>query len=294
MEMRQLRYFTLVAQELSFARASKQAYLSQQALSKAIISLENELGVQLFSRSPHGVDLTYHGQLLLKRANRILSEISSIENDFRNPETDANQIIRLAVTSGIENSIPVQDFLRFSELYPQYSISTTVCDDKTIESWLHSDKIEMAITGAQGNSLKLDFIHLFDDNSALIVHKDNPLSRKASIKLQDLKNETFLGCSTEYYAVNRLFLLCNFLDFIPKTSHITQNILYIEKLLSHNQGVFLCPDCTSQYFSNPDIRVLPFEDDPNIFSVNLVFKKDRPLSKGVNLLREFIINLLKS
>ena len=65
MELRQLQYFLMVAQEQSFAKAAKKTYVSQQALSKSVLSLEQELGVPLFERLPHGVELTEYGLTLL-------------------------------------------------------------------------------------------------------------------------------------------------------------------------------------------------------------------------------------
>ena len=76
MELRQLQYFLTVAEEESFIKASKRAYVSQQALSKSIMSLEQELNTTLFIRGPHGVKLTEAGQLLFRRAYNISYYIS--------------------------------------------------------------------------------------------------------------------------------------------------------------------------------------------------------------------------
>jgi DNA-binding transcriptional LysR family regulator len=119
----------------------------------------------------------------------------------------------------------------------------------------------------------VDFIPLFENATILVVHKNNPLCKKTAVRLEDLNNKVFLSGSTEYYAINRLFLICKFLGFTPTIKHITENILFIAKLVAHNQGVFLCPDSSIQYFDHPDIRFLPFEDDPKIFSVYLVTRK---------------------
>jgi DNA-binding transcriptional LysR family regulator len=289
MEFRQLQHFMLVAQELSFAKASKQAYITQQALSKSVIALEKELGVQLFKRHPHGVSLTSYGQVLLRNANQILAQINNMENDIRNVKLKKSNTIRIAITGGVEDSFSIEDFLAFQDLYPQYEVSTVTSNDVTIEKWLYSEQIELALLGARGDSAKLDFIPLFESATILVVHKNNPLCKKTAVRLEDLNNEVFLSGSTEYYAINRLFLICKFLGFTPTIKHITENILFIAKLVAHNQGVFLCPDSSIQYFDHPDIRFLPFEDDPKIFSVYLVTRKNQPLSEGAELFKEFIL-----
>lgn len=72
MELRQLRYFVAVADTLNFSRAAESMFVSQSSLSKQISDLEQELGVLLFRRSKHNVELTEAGLLLMDEAKAIL------------------------------------------------------------------------------------------------------------------------------------------------------------------------------------------------------------------------------
>ena len=74
-ELRHLRSFVAVAQELNFGRAAEQLYLSQPALSRHIRALEQLLGCQLLRRSTHRVELTLAGESLLDRARKVLSDV---------------------------------------------------------------------------------------------------------------------------------------------------------------------------------------------------------------------------
>src|SRR5690606_24538554 len=75
MELRHLRYFIAVAEELNFARAAQRIHIEPSPLSRAIRELEDNLGAQLFERSHKGMRLTWPGKVFLEEAQRILSSI---------------------------------------------------------------------------------------------------------------------------------------------------------------------------------------------------------------------------
>ena len=90
-ELRQLRYFVAVAEELHFGRAAERLHISQSPLSRAIRELERDLGLVLFIRTTRRVELTPAGSLLLERSRRALAEIDGAIADARRsvqPETD--------------------------------------------------------------------------------------------------------------------------------------------------------------------------------------------------------------
>jgi DNA-binding transcriptional LysR family regulator len=83
LELRQLRYFVAVAEELHFGRAAERLHMSQSPLSRAIRELERELGLVLFVRTTRRVELTRAGSALLERARRALAEIDAAVEDAR-------------------------------------------------------------------------------------------------------------------------------------------------------------------------------------------------------------------
>jgi DNA-binding transcriptional LysR family regulator len=82
-ELRQLRYFVAVAEELHFGRAAERLHMSQSPLSRAIRELERELGLVLFVRTTRRVELTPAGSALLERARPALAEIDAAFEDAR-------------------------------------------------------------------------------------------------------------------------------------------------------------------------------------------------------------------
>ncbi len=284
MELRQLQYFLMVAQEQSFAKAAKKTYVSQQALSKSVLSLEQELGVPLFERLPHGVELTEYGQTLLKKAYRITNSVNEAVSEIHNMKDNVGRTIQLAITTGVEDTFQVKDLLRFQDIYPQYRISTIASTDREIERMMLSEKIELGILGARGDSSKLDFTCLRESATLLAVHKDNPLSQRASVCLEDLKEECSIsGAATTTPTTGcGLSAICWGFPRCPPSDRK----YYIHRPAGgdNGQGIFLCPATSMESFDYPNIRLVPIRDDPKIFSVHLATRRiicsrlERPFS----------------
>ena len=96
MELRQLRYFVAVAEELHFRRAAERLYVAQPAISEQIRKLEAELGVQVFDRTPRGVVLTDAGSALLEEARRMLQLAETAQRAARTAHQRATSTLRVA------------------------------------------------------------------------------------------------------------------------------------------------------------------------------------------------------
>jgi DNA-binding transcriptional LysR family regulator len=94
-ELRQLRYFVAVAEELHFGRAAARLHMSQSPLSRAIRELERELGLVLFVRTTRRVELTAAGSLLLERARRALAEIDGAIADAQKASLPDDRVLAL-------------------------------------------------------------------------------------------------------------------------------------------------------------------------------------------------------
>lgn len=117
MEIRTLRYFLAVAQELNITRAAALLHLTQPTLSRQLMQLEDELGAPLFVRSKHAVRLTEHGELLVRRAREILALEEKARAEISRGETPSGT---LAIGSGeyLGSRLLAQILAKFHERFP--------------------------------------------------------------------------------------------------------------------------------------------------------------------------------
>src|SRR5258705_4225382 len=95
MELRHLRYFVAVAEELHFRRAAERLYVAQPAVSEQVRKLEEELGVRLFDRTQRSVALTDAGSALLEEARRVLDQAEVAQHAARNAGDKATKRLRI-------------------------------------------------------------------------------------------------------------------------------------------------------------------------------------------------------
>jgi DNA-binding transcriptional LysR family regulator len=101
MELRHLRYFIAVAEELHFARAAERLHIEQSPLSRAIKDLEYDLGLQLFERTTRSTRLTWAGQVFLDESRHVLSTLEQAVASTKTAATGYRGTLRIALSDGI-------------------------------------------------------------------------------------------------------------------------------------------------------------------------------------------------
>ena len=122
MELRHLRYFVAVAEDLNFTHAAARLHLAQPALSSQIKDLEEEFQVELFERGRRGVQLTRAGKLFFSRARSILEQASRAAEETRNAAGLLTGTLTVGYPSGLHLSHLVPALELFRKEYPQVAL----------------------------------------------------------------------------------------------------------------------------------------------------------------------------
>ena len=124
-ELRHLRYFIAVAEELNFRRAAERVHIDQTPLSRTIRDLEDQLGVQLFVRAPRKLHLTPAGLRLLKEARKVLIRVERARRAVRETDARFRAPLRIGVADGIAQPKLTECIVRWREVAPEIPLELT-------------------------------------------------------------------------------------------------------------------------------------------------------------------------
>lgn len=294
MELRVLKYFLTIADEQNISRAADLIHITQPTLSRQIMDLELELGVQLFERNKQNRKflLTEEGTRFYNYAQEIVQLSEKTVEEFKNKDSEIFGKIYIGAGETSAISTVAQAFFSLKQKNPRLEISLFSSDASVISERMDKGLCDFGIFIGFKNIEKYEHIILPQKNVwGLLTHKENPLAKYNSIKKENLL-EHYEPLMISQQALTKKELLDWFGGSVEKYNIIgTYNLLY-------NASVFIkekvCSALTLDGIvhssGNSDLRFVPL--DPPIYSeVVLAWKKDVKLSKQAKLLLEEIFKL---
>lgn len=286
MELRVLKYFLMVAREENITRAAQILHITQPTLSRQLMQLEEELGVQLFHRGKYSVSLTEDGMLLRRRAQEIvvLSEKTKKELQHRE-EMPAGEI---AIGCGETKSMAVlsKKMVSFRQKYPlvQFSIYSAIADD--IKERLEKGLLDMGLLTEPVDISKYAFIRMPDkERWGVLVREDSSLAEKDCVTPDDLRDIPLLMVRRELVRnelANWFGASYDQLEIAATYNLIVNAAFMVEQGL----GVALCFDLGTVF---ENLRFIPLSPRMETGSV-LVWKKNQTLSAAQSLFIQHIKN----
>ena len=191
-ELRHLRYFLAVFEELHFGRAAKRLRIAQPPLSQAIRKIEGELGVQLFERTSRMVSATAAGTTLATEARKVLAAFEVAIAEARQAG-GASSPLRI----GCLPHLPIQPLLRFlgslHERDPNVRVQVTHLGFLEQSRFLHEGELDLGIFHAAADHTDLEYEPLFKGEPlAAFLPPGHGLAERQVLKPKDLQNETLV------------------------------------------------------------------------------------------------------
>ena len=195
MELRHLRYFVAVAEELHFTRAAERLHIAQPPLSQQIRALEGELGVQLFERTRRSVVLTDAGHALLAKARELLAATQALPQELQRIARGETGLLRI----GFSSTLPLTKVLRdvvaeHRRTHPDVALNLREMHSAMQFESLRRGELDVGLVrynehAPEGIRLTL----LRRDPLRLVVPSTHRFAKRRSVRIADCRDEAFIG-----------------------------------------------------------------------------------------------------
>lgn len=255
MELRHLKYFIAVAEELSFSKAARRLKISQPPLSKQIRDLEEYLNQSLFLRSNKKVELTEAGHNLVFRAYKILDEFDEVETYFKYFKTEEGNKLSIAFSESA--LVDLIDIVKdFKKCYPDTKFNFTRMSAPDQIQALESQQLDIGFSVGEFNfSNKIITKTISKHEFYLVLNKEHPLAEnKNPISFDSLTEETFIitprKVNSSYFDI--AFSVFNKNNFFPQETINASSSSAIIALIKAGLGISLVPISIKDLFSNEE------------------------------------------
>jgi DNA-binding transcriptional LysR family regulator len=188
LDLRKLRYFVAVADELNFGRAAELLMIAQPVLSRQIKAFEAELGLQLFERDTRGTQLTEHGRLLYQEAEALLAAAAAVRRRVAIAARGESEF-----TVGVMPGLMVTAAVRaFQRTHPDVSIQVTRTSWEDQVRVLHDGRADVSYLRRPFNGAGLATELLFAEPRVVMLPTDHELGSAPSVHMDELAGEHLL------------------------------------------------------------------------------------------------------
>ncbi|HEV7259946.1 MAG TPA: LysR family transcriptional regulator [Bosea sp. (in: a-proteobacteria)] len=192
MDVRQLRCFIAVAEELHFGRAAERLGLAPPALSRQISTLEEELGAVLLTRTTRQVALTRAGLVLLEEGRAILARMEYAARAVRDASLASGKLLRIGAIDAASSSFVPEALVAFRERYPGVEIKFVEAMTAPLIQMLEAGKLDLALTRPPRKPTDCAYEVLRVERPIVVLNEAHPLAARDGLTMQDLVGEPFV------------------------------------------------------------------------------------------------------
>ncbi len=277
MEFRQLYYITEIAKYKSFTKAAEALYITQPNISKQVKLLEDEMGITIFIRNPHRVELTEEGERFCLRAQQILNDLDQLMKEFHHQTIREKAILNIAVFPAFQKTVSAKWLQTFYRDHVNVLGTIRMTDNYTAYEGLKDETFDFAIIKVRPEKLEPEFeyIPLIEEQMLGMVSRNNRAVKKGKLTPKDLAKTPLMTGeegthlfqdAKDIYDERRI----PFNVAYQNTFNYELNINFISNI----DGVMFLTESTAKSLNNNDTVALPL--DPVVpYNTYLVYPKER-------------------
>lgn len=290
MNIEYLYEFKILSETGHFQEAANKLYITQSTLSKHIKSVETELSVPLFIRTPGKVTLTKYGKLLLPYVNRILKLQKEYSDVLLNNIDEESKQINIGSIPVLAQYGITDILVRFQREYPTIKLNIQQGSSEELKEMLLTEEIELAfVREFQPGEDCFSRISHSVDTLVAVLPRNHPLAGNKNIVLSDLAEEDFILLGTNVLIYDLCIKACLSEGFTPRVVYTDYKIENIIDLVQKNMGVALLMKQLATYNLIHDVAVTDIT--PQITTqLNICYLKNHECSITAKHFLEYIKN----
>ncbi len=277
MELRRLRYFVAVAEELHFGRAARRLHISQPPLSQQIQTLERELGAALFERSGHRTSLTDAGRELLPRARAVLAQAEAARTAVQRVGRGESGVLQLGFTGSLPLTPVMPRVLHdFRLAHPGVQLQLRELSTHEQIERLADETLDVGFfRPTQHDRLALlETRVILREPLVVALHADSPLARRKRLPLAALEREPFIlysrSVSTGLH--DQILALCLKAGFRPRVVQEVHEMPTTVGLVAAGMGIALVAG-SMQRVQVPGVVFRPLAESGATADILLAWKR---------------------
>jgi DNA-binding transcriptional LysR family regulator len=276
MELRHLRYFVAVAEELHFRRAAERLHVAQPAVSEQVRKLEEELGVRLLERTHRSVSLTDAGAVMLDQARVVLRLADEAQRAARNASTRATTQLRIGYTVAALPSAVARALQRVAS-GGHVDASLESGSSRDLVEAVRDERLDAAVVPLPAAVSGLRVTELSEEHAIAAVPVGHHHATRAAIDLEQVAPERLLLLPRE---ANRAFhdsvvSACHHAGLSPTLVELPD--ADVERALlavASGAGMALLPESVAERYAAPGVRFVPLAGSRPAFATGVVTRRD--------------------
>jgi len=268
MELRQLRYFVAVAEELHFRRAAERLYVAQPAVSEQVRKLEAELGVRLFDRTNRRVAITEAGAALLEEGRRVLAQADTAQLAARNARERAGAKLRIGyLPDSLPASVP-RALAHLGLAAPRIDVSAESGAAVRLIQRVRDRELDVAVAGLPAATSGLLVTSLGHQSMVAAITATDARSVAPALSLARLAPTRLVTMPREVNPAFRdaVVSLCRDADVAPTWHEVSEpRVESVLLAVAAGAGPAILPAAVTERFTVPGVRFVPLADGDSAF-----------------------------
>lgn len=256
MNLRDLRYFIALSEYRHFGKAAEACFVSQPALSMQIQKLEKTLGTALLERNNKSVLLTPTGKVILEKARTILQEVDQIYKVAKLAEGPSSGELQIGIIPTLAPYLLPIIMPILSKKFPKVRFYWVEQQTEQLIQKLKTGTLDAALLAMPILETSFKSIELFKEEFLIAVSSEHPLSKRKSIKQDDLTNENVLLLEEGHCMRDQTLDLCHKVNALETQNFRATSLETLRHMVAAGNGITLMPKLAQQ--TNDTITYIPF------------------------------------